>query len=393
MIAVFLAPLYILVNVLIGIGFNKWLDVAINMYSKKVHKTIFLGTYILFSSSILLGFLLPKGQLKRIFALFGNYYLGILLYLGIFSLTAYLIYLFLLKNKRFNAKKVKSKKTMYYIGLTVIILTVGITILGVINARWIRTTRYDINIPKETSLESLKIVMVADMHMGYNTGVDLMSKMVDKINKEDPDVVIMAGDIFDNDYDALDYPESLKHIFLGIKSKYGVYAIHGNHDIYEKVLAGFSFSFLEKTIDKRMDEFLKEANITVLEEDGTYIADNIYVYGRPDYYLLKQIGNVRLAPDEIKLKEDDINIIVDHQPRELEELSKNNVDLDLGGHTHDGQLFPGNLLCHLTYKNSYGLKKFGNMTSIVTSGVGVFGPNMRVLTKSEITVINVTFNK
>ena len=111
MIAVFLAPLYILVNVLIGIGFNKWLNVAINMYSKKVHKTIFLGTYILFSSSILLGFLLPNGQLKRIFALFGNYYLGILLYLGIFSFLAYLIYLFLLKNKRFNVKKVKSKKT------------------------------------------------------------------------------------------------------------------------------------------------------------------------------------------------------------------------------------------------------------------------------------------
>ena len=72
MIAVFLAPLYILVNVLIGIGFNKWLDVAINMYSKKIHKTIFLGTYILFSSSILLGFLLPNSQLKRIFALYAS---------------------------------------------------------------------------------------------------------------------------------------------------------------------------------------------------------------------------------------------------------------------------------------------------------------------------------
>lgn len=393
MIAVLLAPFYILINVLIGIGFNNWLDVAINMYSKKLHKKIFIATYIFMSSSILIGFFLPQSFLKRFFVLCGNYYIGVLLYLGIFTTIIYLGYLYCLKSKKFNKNKVKSKKTMYFMGLAVILLTVLVTVGGVINARYIRTTTYDINIAKEASLDKLKIVMVADMHMGYNTGVDQMSKMVEKINAHEPDVVILAGDIFDNDYDALDYPESLINIYLGIRSKYGVYAIHGNHDLNEQVLAGFTFSFLDKSKDPRMDEFLERANIKVLYDEGVYITDNIYIYGRPDYYIKKQINEHRLEVDEIKLNKDDINIIVDHQPRELKELSEIGADLDLGGHTHDGQVFPGNLLCHLFYENTYGLKKYGDMTSIVTSGVGVFGPNMRVLTKSEITVINVTFNK
>ena len=85
-------------------------------------------------------------------------------------------------------------------------------------------------------------------------------------------------------------------------------------------------------------------------------------------------------------------IVIDHQPKELDELSKNGIDLDLSGHTHDGQIFPLNLLVKIAYKNSYGLKKIGNMTSVVTSGVGLYGPNIRVLTKAEITSIKVNFN-
>lgn len=82
---------------------------------------------------------------------------------------------------------------------------------------------------------------------------------------------------------------------------------------------------------------------------------------------------------------------MDHQPKQLNELSKAGVDLDLSGHTHDVQIFPINLLVKLVYDNSYGIKKYNNMTSIVTSGIGLYGPNMRVLTKAEITHIKVNF--
>ena len=85
-------------------------------------------------------------------------------------------------------------------------------------------------------------------------------------------------------------------------------------------------------------------------------------------------------------------LVMDHQPRELSELSLAGADLQLSGHTHNGQLFPGNLLVALLYDNAYGLKKEGNMYSVVTSGVGVWGPGMRVGTDSEIVLINLEFN-
>lgn len=84
-------------------------------------------------------------------------------------------------------------------------------------------------------------------------------------------------------------------------------------------------------------------------------------------------------------------IVLDHEPRELSELADAGVDVDLCGHTHDGQMFPGNILVSLMWENSCGYLKVGDMSNIVTSGVGVFGPDMRVGTKAEICPITVTF--
>ena len=84
-------------------------------------------------------------------------------------------------------------------------------------------------------------------------------------------------------------------------------------------------------------------------------------------------------------------LVIDHEPRELQELADAGVDADLCGHTHDGQLFPGNLTIKLMWENACGYLKKGDMHSIVTSGVGLFGPNMRVGTKSEICDIMMHF--
>ncbi len=84
-------------------------------------------------------------------------------------------------------------------------------------------------------------------------------------------------------------------------------------------------------------------------------------------------------------------LVIDHEPGELQELADAGVDADLCGHTHDGQLFPGNLTIKLMWENACGYLKKGDMHSIVTSGVGLFGPNMRVGTKSEICDIMMHF--
>ena len=83
--------------------------------------------------------------------------------------------------------------------------------------------------------------------------------------------------------------------------------------------------------------------------------------------------------------------MIDHEPGELQELADAGVDADLCGHTHDGQLFPGNLTIKLMWENACGYLKKGDMHSIVTSGVGLFGPNMRVGTKSEISDLMMHF--
>ena len=206
---------------------------------------------------------------------------------------------------------------------------------------------------------------------------------------------MIAGDIFDNEYEALDDPDRLISILKGIKSKYGTYACYGNHDIQEKILAGFTFGgkHEKKESDPRMDEFLKKAGITLLKDKGLLIADSFYLYGRPDFHRPGRWIDVRRTAEEITsdFDKDKPIIVIDHEPKDLDELSKAGVDLDLCGHTHDGQTFPGNLTVGLMWENSYGYLRKGDMHNIVTSGVGVFGPFMRLGTKAEICAVNVRF--
>ena len=222
-----------------------------------------------------------------------------------------------------------------------------------------------------------------------------MKQMVKKINALDPDVVLVAGDIFDNEYEAIKDPDKVAKTLSGIKSKYGVYATYGNHDIQEPILAGFTFGGKDekKQSDPRMDAFMQKAGLTLLQEKGVWIDDSVYLYGRPDYERPGRGIKKRKTPKEITKNIDKSKpiIVLEHEPRQLQELADAGVDAQLCGHTHDGQMFPGNLTIKLLWENAYGYKKKDGMHSIVTSGVGVFGPNMRVGTKSEIYDIHMTF--
>lgn len=132
-------------------------------------------------------------------------------------------------------------------------------------------------------LDSLQVVLAADLHIGYNTGCGRMRTMVEEINVLQPDLVVLAGDIFDNEYEALDNPEELAAILGSIQSRYGVYACYGNHDVSEKILAGFTFPQEgEKASDPRMDQLLEEAGITLLRDETVLIDDAFYLCGRAD---------------------------------------------------------------------------------------------------------------
>ena len=241
----------------------------------------------------------------------------------------------------------------------------------------------------------LKIVLVSDLHLGYNIGLRQMEKMVAKINAEEADLVVIAGDIFDNEWEAVQEPARMAELLRGIRSTYGVYACYGNHDIEEPILAGFTFrQRAPKASSPQMDAFLSDAGIQLLRDEGVLIAGSFYLYGRADAQRPGVGISERKSPQEITQDMDKTRpiIVIDHQPRELAALAAAGVDIDLCGHTHDGQMFPGNLIVRPFWENFYGYLQKGSMHNIVTSGVGLFGPNMRVGTKAEICSITVHFS-
>jgi predicted MPP superfamily phosphohydrolase len=266
---------------------------------------------------------------------------------------------------------------------------------GVYNAHHLQTTTYAVTIKKQvTRFNHLKIALVSDLHLGYNYGLDEVNTLVNTINKGKPDLVVFAGDIFDNEYRAVEKPAQMIQAFKKISSKYGCYAVYGNHDIEEKIFCGFTFNNKTKPVSTpKMDAFLKQANIHLLCDQGVEIADSFYLFGRGDYMRPGRGITKRKSPAQITVSMDQNKpiIVIDHEPRQLSSLAKAGVDLDLSGHTHNGQLFPGNMIVSAMYENVYGYLRKENMHSIVTSGAGCFGPYMRVAAKSEICMINVNF--
>ena len=355
--------------------------------------------YLFVVFSILIAFMAPASGFRRFMKLLSNYWLGVLVYtimtVGIAD-GLRLLLKYPLKNLNFPGRALLFGNVgTAVVGVVCAVIITTVSIYGMINAGNIQTTKYDISIDKKAgNLDSLNVVLIADLHLGYNIGCRHMEKMVEKINAQNPDLVVVAGDIFDNEYEALENPDRLAAILRGIQSKYGVYACYGNHDIQEKILAGFTFGGKEKKESSvKMDKFLEKAGITLLRDEYTLIDNSFYLYGRPDYERPGRGIDERKSPQEITA-DMDLSLpvlVIDHEPRELQELADAGVDADLCGHTHDGQLFPGNLTIKLMWENACGYLKKDNMHSIVTSGVGLFGPNMRVGTKSEICDIMIHF--
>ena len=401
MVAIYLAPAYLAVCAYILFRTIHWIQVLHSIFQNVwVCRGIGL-IYFFVVFSILIAFMAPASGFRRFMKLLSNYWLGVLVYtimtVGIADRLRLLIK-YPLKNVAFPGRELLfSNVGTAVVGAVCAVIITTVSIYGMINAGNIQTTKYDISIDKKAGkLDSLNVVLIADLHLGYNIGCRHMEKMVEKINAQNPDLVVVAGDIFDNEYEALENPDRLAAILRGIQSKYGVYACYGNHDIQEKILAGFTFGGKEKKESSvKMDEFLEKSGITLLRDEYVLIDDSFYLYGRPDYERPGRGIDERKSPQEIT-EDLDLSLpvlVIDHEPRELQELADAGVDADLCGHTHDGQLFPGNLTIKLMWENACGYLKKGNMHSIVTSGVGLFGPNMRVGTKSEICDIMMHFNR
>lgn len=391
MIAIFLAPVYILLNIYVFCWLIRWMGACTRHFRKRPVRAAVLVVYSFFALSILLSFFWPVRWLKTL----TNIWFGTVCYILLTVAAADLIRIILKYVVKVDRQRLSSRRTFVTAGTVCIAVILSVSVYGFLNGKHIRTTEYDVAIDKDAGdIHSMKVVLTADLHLGYNTGNHEMEQMVKKINAQDPDLVVIAGDFFDNDFDALEDPGKIAATLRGIKSSYGVYACYGNHDVQEKILAGFTFNHDEKKAsDPRMDQFLTDSGITLLRDEGVLVEDSFYLYGRADEERPGRGIDERRTAVELTegMDMDKPVIVIDHEPKELDELAKAGVDLDLCGHTHDGQMFPGNVTIKLMWENAYGYLKKGKMHNIVTSGVGVFGPNMRVGTKSEICAIDVSF--
>lgn len=295
-----------------------------------------------------------------------------------FFIFIYLLIIFLLLDFLRVTHLLPIGQWMHHNWLSLGILTGIVSLImffGYINYLQKARIALPITIDKDNTVNgNLKIVAISDLHLGYNISQREFKHWVELINKEKPDLLLIAGDIIDNDCRPL-YHQQMEYIFRSIETKYGIYAALGNHEYISNVSESMNF--------------LQKANVTVLQDSSVLINDLVYVVGRDDR-----------SNSERKSIEDLINsldrnkpiILLDHQPYNLEEVEKNNVDFQISGHTHNGQLIPVSWITQLLYEKSHGYLKKGNSHIYVSSGMGIWGGKFRIGTKSEYVVIDFRVN-
>lgn len=394
MIFLFLLPFYLGVSSYMMFRFFYWMKHCNHRFNWLRFKVPFAVVYLFMALSPVIAFLLPKSAVAIVIRRISTYWIGIMLYS--------LLYVVLFDLLRLIAKHTKLKNTLLFsrgsvisIGSVVVACAVATCLYGIFNARNIKVNEYSVTVNKSCGSDKhLKAVLVADLHMGYAIGVDHITNMVEKINQQDADIVIIAGDIFDNSYDGMDDPEGIKAQLKSIKSKYGVYAVYGNHDIDEKILMGFTFDWGGKQLNsEKMTNFMKECDIKLINDESVLINDEFYLVGRRDTDKPGTEDGTRAEISELTKDLDKTKpiFVLSHEPDELQKTADAGADIDFSGHTHDGQLFPGNLTIGLFWENPCGMIKKDNMYSIVTSGVGVYGTFMRVGTDAEICSVDIDF--
>ncbi len=346
-----------------------------------INGLLFWGIYIFCAITPLLAVLLSNyrvtGSLSTITSFIGrlgDHWMGIYFYLLLITIIVDFI---LLAGRLFNIIPTPLNGNIHFLsGLIIVLAVFGLCSYGHYHANQIKNVSYDIQIPKEMVNDNLRIIMLSDLHLGYTNDVAYLEKIVDKINDMEPDIVCIVGDIFNGSYYALVDADKAEGLMRGIQSTYGVYASLGNHD------AGSTYN--------EMIAFLENSEITLLNDENTIIADQIVLVGRKDSSPIGEQGEERTnIADQLAQIQFDLPIIVmDHQPSNISEYGEN-VDLILSGHTHQGQVFPANLITNAIFEIDYGhyQKNQDSPQVIVSSGIGTWGPPMRIGTDSEIVEI------
>lgn len=341
----------------------------------QINGTIYGVIYVFFALSLIMVFLPLPAIIKGVMSWIGSYWIGILIYLVIFFLLADLL---ILTGSILKIIPTPIPQSIpFFATLAVILLTVSFVSYGIYNANQIKHVSYDIQTKETTLSDGMKIILISDLHLGAVNSEKRLESIVQKINKLEPDLVCIAGDIFNDDYNALQDPERAINLLKSITATYGVYGSLGNHD------GGKTFG--------DMINFLERSDIRLLNDEYVIIDERLVLFGRVDPSPIGGFGELKRKDVSEMIASLDASmpiVVMDHTPSNLVQYG-NEVDLVLAGHTHRGQIFPGNLITNAVFEVDYGYyqKDADSPNVIVTSGVGTWGMPMRVGSNNEIVSI------
>lgn len=301
-------------------------------------------------------------------------------------LLPFLLYMFLLTLSldillgvralcRLITKKQQKRPPRRIFGLAAIAAAAAtIVAAGAINFNTIRTTRYTIDLPAQTSpINKLRIAFAADFHIDTRTPETFITKFSAEINSLKPDIVLFGGDIVEGR--SARQLESRAGILRQITSTYGSYGVLGNHEHYRNQHDG---------------AFFANAGITLLRDTVITPGNAFYLAGRnePEGGRRKTPGSLlRAASRQLPI------IMMAHRPIDFDAVAATPTGIHLSGHTHRGQMFPLNLILRRMYTLSYGHRKIGNTHFFVTSGIRLWNYPVRTAGKSEIMIIDLNFVK
>lgn len=262
-----------------------------------------------------------------------------------------------------------AQKTDRTLKLAYPVILAAIFAMSLYNAYVPKVVHYEIGIDK--TLKPLRIGVASDLHLGKLFGGKQLDQLADIFNREKVDLILLPGDIMDDNLLAY-RAENMQPHLAKLKAPLGVYATLGNHDFFGAQQA--------------IAQAIKRAGIQVLWDQAVTINNEFVIVGRNDDLersrpstvdLLKQV-NTKLPV-----------FLMDHRPTEIELHADLPIDIQVSGHTHNGQVFPLNFIVSAIYRLSYGYEKIGNGHFFITSGYGFWGIPMRLGSQSEVFIIDV----
>ncbi|MEU1033359.1 metallophosphoesterase [Streptomyces mirabilis] len=246
--------------------------------------------------------------------------------------------------------------------------TVGYGTYGVLRGPRVRRVTVPLaKLPR--SAHGYRIAVVSDIHLGPTLGRDFCRRVVDTINATQPDLIAVVGDLVDGSVKDLG-PAAAP--LARLRARHGSYFVTGNHEYYSgaaqwvREVRELGLHPLENARTEMAGFDLAGVNDVAGESEG---------HG-PDFG--RALGDRDTARAVVLLA---------HQPVQIHDAVKHGVDLQLSGHTHGGQLWPGNYIAELANPTVAGLERYGDTQLYVSRGAGAWGPPSRVDAPSDITVV------